>query len=281
MKGHCIMKETSMKTPKTPIINPFLIPALLAVVNLIPVGRVTAQTFTTLHSFTATTNGGPPYYFVTNSDGAQPWGRLITNSSGNTLYGTAKYGSSWGVGAIFAVNTDGTGFTSLYSFTANIGPGYTDYTNNDGAYPIAGLVLSGHTLYGTARAGGTHKAGTVFAVNTDGTGFTNLHTFAPFSIGPPYPRTNSEGGAPFAGVILSDNTLYGTTYTGGSSGKGTVFAVNTDGTGFTNLHSLAGGDGAAPYAQLVLSGNTLYGTALNSGIAGGNGTVFSLSFAPQ
>ena len=47
----------------------------------------------------------------------------------------------------------------------------------------------------------------------------------------------SDGSYPYAGLILSGNTLYGTTIDGGSSGNGTVFAVNTDGTGFTNLHS--------------------------------------------
>ena len=31
----------------------FLLPALIAVLNLIPAGRATAQSFTTLHSFTA------------------------------------------------------------------------------------------------------------------------------------------------------------------------------------------------------------------------------------
>ena len=41
----------------------------------------------------------------------------------------------------------------------------------------------------------------------------------------------------FSGLILSGNTLYGTARSGGSSGNGTVFALNTDGTGFTNLHS--------------------------------------------
>ena len=43
-------------------------------------------------------------------------------------------------------------------------------------------------------------------------------------------------------------------------GLGTVFAVNTDGKGFTNLHSFAYNDGARPRAGLILSGNTLYGT---------------------
>ena len=42
---------------------------------------------------------------------------------------------------------------------------------------------------------------------------------------------------PYGGLILSGNTLYGTAQYGGSSGNGTVFAVNTDGTGFTNLYS--------------------------------------------
>ena len=37
---------------KTYVKNLFLLPGLIAVLNLIPAGRVTAQTFTTPHSFT-------------------------------------------------------------------------------------------------------------------------------------------------------------------------------------------------------------------------------------
>ena len=52
---------------------------------------------------------------------------------------------------------------------------------------------------------------------------------------------------PYAHLILSGNTLYGTTAGGGSHNLGTVFAIDTDGTGFTNLYSFTGGsDGAAP-----------------------------------
>ena len=57
----------------------FILPALLAGLGLIPAGRVTAQTFTNLYSFTAT--GGA----YSNSDGAYPSAGLIL--SGNTLYG--------------------------------------------------------------------------------------------------------------------------------------------------------------------------------------------------
>ena len=142
--------------------------------------------------------------------------------------------------------------------------------NSEGANPNAGLILSNNTLYGTAAAGGSSGAGTVFAVNTDGTGFRVLHTF----------NGGSDGVNPWAALILSSNTLYSTAYSGGSSGKGTVFAVNTDGTGFTNLYSFTGGgDGANPIPGLILSSNTLYGTT-EAGGSSGYGTVFSLPLPP-
>jgi uncharacterized repeat protein (TIGR03803 family) len=241
--------------------------------------------FTTLHSFTALDTATS----TTNNDGANPQAPLIL--SGNTLYGTSALGGSSGSGTVFALNRDGTGFAILHSFTTISGPlGSGKGTNNDGAVPIAALVLSGNTLYGTANQGGSSGAGTVFKVNADGTGFTTLHSFTTIS-GPS--SSNSDGAYPFTALVLSGNTLYGTAPNGGSSGAGTVFKVNADGTGFTALHSFAptsgsaglhpygtNSDGAYPEAALVLSGNTLYGTALDGGISG-DGTVFSLSFPAQ
>src|SRR5258706_355948 len=121
---------------KRGIKNLFLLPALIGGLGLIPAGRVTAHTFTTLHSFT---NG---------IDGAYPYAGLIL--SDNSLYGTAANGGSAGKGTVFAVNTNGTGFTNLHSFTA-----LNSNTNGDGANPEAGLILSGNMLYGTARSGGS------------------------------------------------------------------------------------------------------------------------------
>src|SRR5437762_12855732 len=114
--------------------------------TLLLTSRLRAQTFTTLHSFTAI---NPNTY--ANSDGANPVAGLIL--SGNTLYGTTVYGGSSGNGTVFNVNTDGTAFTALYSFTAT--SGFPDFINSDGTYPFAGLVLSGNTLFGTARYGGS------------------------------------------------------------------------------------------------------------------------------
>jgi uncharacterized repeat protein (TIGR03803 family) len=221
--------------------------------------------FTTLHSFTAGTGSIPN---VNNSDGAYPDGGLTL--FGPTLFGTATFGGSWGSGTVFALNTDGTGFTTLYTFTAGSGS-VPAVTNNDGACPEGELTLLGNTLYGTTVGGGSSASGTVFAINIDGTGFTNLYTFS----------GGNDGAHPQAGLTSSGNTLYGTAYGGGSSGNGTVFAINTDGTGFTSLYSFGdGNDGAHPQTALILSGNTLYGTTLRGG-SSGNGTVFSLSFRPQ
>jgi len=231
--------------------------------------------FTNLHSFTATSSNGTT---GTNSDGTGPQAGLVL--SGNTLYGTAFAGGSAGGGTVFKVNIDGTGFTTLYSFASINTNSSGIYTNNDGANPHAELVLSGCTLYGTAMNGGASGNGTVFALNTDGTGFRVLHTFTELAN-----HTNDDGAVPHAGLVLSGSTLYGAAQYGGSSGNGAVFALNTDGTGFTNLHSFTllyfngiiatNSDGTYPYGTLILSGNTLYGTALFGGDAG-DGTVFAL-----
>jgi uncharacterized repeat protein (TIGR03803 family) len=218
--------------------------------------------FTNLHSFTATSNS-------TNDDGANPKGTLFL--LGNTLYGTASAGGSSSNGTVFAINTDGTGFTNVHSFTA-----LSNSTNSDGANPDAGVILAGNTLYGAAFYGGSSGNGTVFRVNTDGTGFTNLHSFTAGSGISGSPYTNSDGVYPTGGLILSDNTLYGTASQAGSSGNGTAFAIRTDGTGFAILHNFNHSDGSVPNAGLILSGNTLYGSTKAGGNPNG-GTVFALN----
>ncbi len=204
-----------------------------------------ANDFTTLHSFT---NG---------SDGQYPVGELVFSANSNILYGVSGSGSLYGYGSVFALNTDGTGFTNLHSFNFSI----------EGAYPYAGLLLSGNTLYGTTSYGVGSFGGTIFKVNTDGTGFSTLHVFA----GGP-----GDGSYPVAELILSGNTLYGTTSQGGSSGYGTLFKVNTNGSGFTTLYNFNDSDANVyPNSKLILSGNLLYGMAVqitNNAVR----TVFSI-----
>ncbi|HZM06082.1 MAG TPA: choice-of-anchor tandem repeat GloVer-containing protein [Candidatus Saccharimonadales bacterium] len=215
--------------------------------------------FTNLYSFSA--GGYNASFAFTNGDGAYPAASLVV--SGNTLYGTASQGGSFGNGTVFRVNTDGSAFTNLYTFT-----------NNDGASPQAGLVLSGNTLYGVARQGGTYGSGTVFQVNTDGSNYATLYNFSNGA-------TNNDGALP-AGLLLTGGLLYGTTQGGGSGGSGTIFAVNTDGSAFTNLYGFSALesntnlDGANPEDGVVMSGGTLFTTTFAGGSAG-DGAVFSLS----
>src|ERR1039458_4278133 len=103
--------------------------------------------------------------------------------------------------------------------------------------------------------------------------YSNVHLFN-------YP---DDGAKPQAGLILSGNTLYGTTSgaggnlgygtvfkvnLGGSGGNGTVCAIETNGLNFTNVYSfspgaendegnITNGDGASPEAALILADKTL------------------------
>jgi uncharacterized repeat protein (TIGR03803 family) len=230
--------------------------------------RATAQTFTIIYSF----NG---------YDGSDPQGGLIV--SGNTLYGTTLQGGVGGGisdgGVVFALGTDGTGFTNLHIF-----PGLFSAPPSDGFLPLGGVILLGDTVYGTTGDGGSFGGGTVFSVNTDGSGSSILYSFVwSFALPQNPPQTNASGAFPDCGLVLSGKTLYGTAEAGGVLGYGTVFAINTNGQGFTNLHNFSKGtDGARPSTGLVLSGEVLYGTTEGSvsdlGIVGpsGNGTVFRM-----
>jgi uncharacterized repeat protein (TIGR03803 family) len=220
---------------------------LRAALPSVLVGQLSAQTFTTLHSFTALHNN-------TNSDGVYPSASL-TLSEG-ILYGTAGYGGSLGNGTVFELNTDGMGFTTLHTFAGG---------TNDGSRPNQPMLVAGTTLYGTAFRGGNSGAGSIFAINTNGTGFTNLHSFT----------GGNNGDGPYGALILSGDTLYGTTIYGGTAGAGTVFAISRDGTGFRILYNCTAAS-ASPSAGLVLTGNTLYGTSYKGG-GSANGTVFSLN----
>ena len=227
--------------------------------------------FTVLHGFYDSNN---------MADGMKPAAGLVLCS--NTLYGTTCEGGLWNdfpesSGTIFKVNTDGTGFANLYRFSAL---SFNEETNSDGAYPRASLVLSGNTLYGTAPAGGSGSGGNeggagcgvIFKINTDGTGFNVLHSFSSAS----YPNfVNSDGANPRGRLVLSGNILYGTAIIGGSYGNGTIFKINTDGTGFTNLFNFNGNNGVNPVGDLVLSGNILYGMTFAGGA--GVGMVFAIN----
>jgi uncharacterized repeat protein (TIGR03803 family) len=159
---------------------------------------------------------------------------------------------------VFKVDTSGMNFVVLRAFTGMGG---------EGALPWGTLVLSGGKLFGTTAQGGGSNFGTVFSVNTDGTGFLTLRSFA----GP----MMADGAAPRDGLLLVGSTLYGLTEGGGGADLGVAYRINTDGSGYSVFHQFAGGagDGARPLGQLVLGGGTLYGATMAGG-ASNLGAVF-------
>lgn len=217
------------------------------------------NTITVLHTFTSTV--------TLNSDGAKPTGRLLL--LGNTLYGTAPDGGTNGTGVIFSLLTNGTDYTTLFTFsTVALDNNIDESTNNTGSQPNAGLFSYSNVLYGTAISAGLGGAGTAFSIGTNNnTSFKNLHSF-----------DIDDGFHPTAGVVQSGTNLYGATIVGGSAGFGTLFAVSTNGGFFTNIYTFSGSDGYYPYGDLLVDSNNLYGTTVNGG-KNGAGTVFRVALS--
>ena len=204
--------------------------------------------FTLLHKFV----GGV-------SDGKNPRSKLIL--SGGKLYGGTVTGGASNFGTIYSVNTDGTGFTILYSFLGGV---------NNGKQIYDSLVISGDTLYGATPFGGSSDEGIVFSININGTGFTILHHYTASG-------THAAGFKMY--LILSESTLYVTAYSQDTNYFGTLFSINTNGTGYTLLHSFLGGasDGDQPNGYLVYSNSKLYGTTVRGG-SSNYGTLYTYSF---
>lgn len=87
----------------------------------------------------------------------------------------------------------------------------------NGSEPYGTLLVSGGNLYGTTYLGGSGNEGEVYELTTSGVE-TILYSFD-FD-------TLHDGYQPLSGVIADKaGNLYGTTYTGGTQGKGTVFKL--------------------------------------------------------
>ncbi len=101
------------------------------------------------------------YRFTGGSDGADPGGSLVLDSSGN-IYGNAARGGAHNNGTLYEF-TNG-GLQVLHAF-----PGFL----NDGLNP-AGVVSGSNGLYGITKLGGTYDSGTLY---TTAGGYQVLHNF--------------------------------------------------------------------------------------------------------
>ncbi len=206
-------------------------------------------TLTTLVNFDRTNNGSNPY------------AGLVQSKDGD-FYGTTNAGGlftclNFGCGAVFRMTANGT-LTTLV---------YFDSTNSGGYGPSAELAEgSDGNFYGTTGDGGTFADGTVFRMTPSGT----LTTLVNFD------RTK-DGGSPIAALVEGrDGNFYSTTFSGGSSGAGTVYRMTPSGI-LTTLVNFNRTNGRYPYADLVTgSDGNFYGTTSQGGTPG-DGTVYRMT----
>jgi len=197
--------------------------------------------------------------FIGGSDGAQPYGSLI-QASNDTLYGTTSGGGGNFFGTLFKCSLSGNeaviwnfgagndGFSPagsvievndiLYGLTESGGPSFRgtlfkcsftgvesilyDFSGSpDGQDPYGDLILgSNGLLYGMTNTGGTNNNGTIFTCSLSGTEQV-IHSFG----------SGSDGNSPLGSLIeASNDTLYGMTSAGGSSGVGQFFKCSLAGT---------------------------------------------------
>ena len=192
------------------------------------------------------------------SDGATPYARLVEGAD-SMLYGTTTGGGSAGLGVVFKLAKDGSGYAVLHHFAGGA---------NDGAAPYAPLFQgSDGRLYGTTALGGSAGYGTIFGINPDGSNYGLLKHF----------QGGADGASPYyTGLVEKDGVLWGTTNQGGAFAAGTVYRINLDGTVFeTRVNfGLDIHDGRVPATGVSLgSDGYLYGT---TALGSTGGTIFRL-----
>jgi uncharacterized repeat protein (TIGR03803 family) len=221
-------------------------------------------TETVLHTF----SGG--------TDGAELYAGLTIDSKGN-LYGVTGAGGvggcNFGCGTVFRLaKVSGTWKETLLHVFKNNG--------RDGSFPAAPITLDKlGDIYGTTSNGGdpqgcANGGGIVFKLTkpkVHGGVWKEaiLHSF----------HGGNDGCYSFNAAILdASGNLYGTTYTGGTSGDaGTVYQLKRSGNKYAShvILNLNNSIGAFPNGVVMDSAGNLYGTTASEG-AHGCGNVFKL-----
>ncbi len=225
----------------------------------------------------------PLYNFQSGPDGVDPESGVVFGPDGS-LYGTTwnggNRGCTLGCGTIFNVRPPNTAPSSALTLWVETvlhrfqGP-------PDAQNPSYGALVFdqngvgyGTTPFGGGPSGCGAGCGTVYKMTGSGDQWTETLLYA-FAGG-------SDGEQPYGGVIFDNaGNLYGTTYSGGQYGNGTVFELTASNGGWTKtiLYQFTGGqDGAQPAAALLRdSAGNLYGSTTTGGTLGAGGTVFEIS----
>jgi uncharacterized repeat protein (TIGR03803 family) len=220
-----------------------------------------------IFTFDTSTSTYARIYSFDGKHGANPHGQLILDPNGKTFYGMTQTGGTAKVGVVFSFSRICSSANSKCKTKFKV---LQNFNGGNGATPDHGtLVQSGTTLFGLTANGGKYGNGTLFSIQTNGKHFKILQHFG-------NPGSN-DGISPLGSLLLDGTTLYGTTRSGGNNGHGSVFRINTDGTGYDRIWDFHDGttDGQKPFDNVILLNSTLYGMTEIGGQCG-FGAIFAL-----
>lgn len=207
-----------------------------------------------VYSINAAGTGFLNLHTFVDAEGYEPVGELLEASNGK-IYGALRYGGPINTGCIYRMDKNGANFQIIYNFP-NVALAQT---------PVGDLIEGpGQVIYGMFEqsSGGSG----IFRMNLDASNFTVLKHFA-----------TGELGGPRSGLRLYRGYLYGFSYAGGPSGRGGIFRIRTDGTGYQQMHVFNTTDGSMPMESPVIgrTDGKIYGTASQGG-TDGFGLVFRI-----
>jgi len=215
----------------------------------------------------------PLYSFTGGDDGAYPDYGALTFGPDGSPYGTTSSAGLDESGTVFNVKPRPSACPSIICTWVETTV-HQFGTGDDGLQPLGSVAFdTAGNMYGTTYLGGTAGMGTVFEATRSGQSWTEsvIYSFA----------GGSDGANPVAGLTLdSAGNLYGTTYSGGANGWGTVFKLSPSGSSWTKtiLYNFQNAnDGRAPAGGVIFdqAGN-LYGSTRFGG-ANSGGVVYELS----
>ncbi len=207
---------------------------------------------------------GTGYFRMYDFDGLQngkaPFGSLYYD--GTYLYGMPQIGGANNLGTVFKILPGGAyanGYQKLFDFNG------VGVNAGDAGEPEATLISDGTYLYAMGYNGGANNLGSAFRFLPNGNGYSDLMDCA-----------NSSNGEYPTNALVSDGThLYGMTESGGTSGLGTIFRMDLNGTNYFKMLDFNGTNGAVPHGGLYFDGTYLYGAASGGG-ANSDGLIFKI-----
>lgn len=160
---------------------------------------------------------------------------------------------------LFKINTDGTGYTEIYSFNAQNEQG-TSAQNIQ-------IITYENFLFGInpniSSVVNLNKRGRIYKVKPDGTQLTVFENF-----------DTINGFEPCKSLIPVDSFLFGVTRKGGANNFGTIYKIKTDLSGYTKVY-----DVETPCYGIFYDGQWLYGTLhfqSNADNTQNNGIIFKI-----